>query len=78
MSTTNYNYISTQSIKRLKNLINQCDKHSIKTAVTAMGFIKGAFYTDQISDEEQAKRMDQVNALTTKFINECSCGTKFK
>lgn len=68
MPTSNYDYMSTQSIKRLKNLVDQCDKHSIKIATTAMGFIKGAFYTNQISDEEQARRMDQVNALVTKFI----------
>lgn len=78
MPMSNYDYMSNQSIKRLKRLVDQCDKHSIKTATTAMGFIKGAFYTNQISDEEQAKRMDQVNDLTTKFINECSCGTRFK
>lgn len=68
MPPSNYDYMSIQSIKRLKNLVDQCDKHSIKTAITAMGFIKGAFYTNQISDEEQARRMDQVNALVTKFI----------
>lgn len=78
MPTTNYDQMSIQSVKRLKNLVDQCNKHSIKTAVTAMGFIKGAYYTNQISDDEQAKRMDTINDLTTKFINECSCGTKFK
>lgn len=78
MTNAKYDHMSIQSIKRLEKLVNQCDKHSIKTAVTAMGFIKGAFYQNEISDEEQAKRMDMVSAMTTKFINECSCGTRFK
>ena len=78
MTDTKYDIMSLQSIKRLEKLINQCDKHAMKTAVTATGFITGAFYTKEISDEEQAIRMDQVNDLTTKFIRECSCGTKFK
>lgn len=78
MPDTKYDQMSMESIKRLEKLVNSCDKHSIKTAVTAMGFIKGAFYTKQISDEEQAKRMDMVNKMTTEFINKCSCGTRFK
>lgn len=32
----------------------------------------------KLSQKIITKRMDQVNALTTKFINGCIRGTKFK
>lgn len=62
----------------LEKNMEKCAPTSIKVAVNAIANTVSTFKNNEIDKEEAKKRIDKINKLTTKFLDNCSCSKRLR